>query len=42
MIEEIKIEDMIYEINGKQVILDSDLAKLYQCQEIYQEYLQNQ
>ena len=27
--EEIKIEDMIYEIRGKQVILDRDLAKLY-------------
>ena len=27
----IKIEDMIYEIRGKQVMLDSDLAKLYQC-----------
>lgn len=26
---EIKIEDMIYEIRGKQVMLDSDLAKLY-------------
>ena len=31
MIEEIKIEDMIYEIRGMQVMLDSDLAKLYQC-----------
>lgn len=29
--EEIKVENMIYEIRGKQVILDSDLAKLYQC-----------
>lgn len=29
--EEIKIENMIYEIRGKQVILDSDLVKLYQC-----------
>ena len=29
--EEIKIEDMIYEIIGKQVMLDSDLARLYQC-----------
>ena len=28
-IEEIKIENMIYEIRGKQVMLDSDLAKLY-------------
>ena len=33
MLEEtkIKIEDMIYEIRGKQVMLDSDLAKLYEC-----------
>lgn len=29
--EEIKIENMIYEIRGKQVLLDSDLAKLYKC-----------
>ena len=27
--EDIKIEDLIYEIRGKQVMLDSDLAKLY-------------
>ena len=27
----INIEDMIYEIRGKQVMLDSDLAKLYGC-----------
>ena len=27
----IKIEDMIYEFRGKQVMLDSDLANLYQC-----------
>ena len=26
--DKIKIEDMIYEIRGKQVILDRDLAKL--------------
>ena len=26
---ELKIEDMIYEIRGKQVMLDSDLAQLY-------------
>lgn len=26
-----KIEDMIYEIRGKQVMLDSDLANLYKC-----------
>ena len=30
--EEIKIENMIYEIRGKQVMLDSDLAKLYQVE----------
>ena len=29
--KEVKIEDMIYEIRGKQVMLDSDLAKLYKC-----------
>lgn len=29
--ENIKIEDMIYEIRGKQVMLDSDLAILYEC-----------
>ena len=27
--ENIKIENMIYEIRGKQVMLDRDLAKLY-------------
>ena len=26
------IENLIYEIRGKQVMLDSDLAKLYECQ----------
>ena len=31
IIDDRKIEDMIYEIKGKQVMLDSDLAKLYQC-----------
>lgn len=31
IINDFKIKDMIYEIRGKQVILDSDLAKLYQC-----------
>ena len=30
-LKEIKIENMIYEIRGKQVMLDSDLAKLYGC-----------
>ena len=29
--EDIKIENLIYEIRGVQVILDSDLAKLYEC-----------
>ena len=27
-----KIEDLIYEIRGKQVMLDSDLARLYQVE----------
>ena len=27
--DDIKIENMIYEIRGKEVMLDSDLAKLY-------------
>ena len=31
MIEEINIENLIYEIRGKQVMLDSDLARLYGC-----------
>ena len=31
IINDLKIENMIYEIRGKQVMLDSDLAKLYQC-----------
>ena len=26
-----EIEDMIYEVRGKQVMLDSDLAKIYRC-----------
>jgi sugar-specific transcriptional regulator TrmB len=30
-LEEINISNMIYEIRGKQVMLDSDLAKLYHC-----------
>ena len=29
--DEVFIENMIYEIRGKQVMLDSDLAELYQC-----------
>ena len=31
MLEEIKIENLIYNIRDKQVMLDSDLAKLYGC-----------
>lgn len=31
IIQELNIENMIYEIRGKQVMLDSDLAKLYKC-----------
>ena len=29
--DEIIIENLIYEIRGKQVMLDSDLARLYEC-----------
>ena len=29
--EKLNIKEMIYEIKGKRVMLDSDLAKLYQC-----------
>ncbi len=31
MLEEINIENLIYEIREKQVMLDSDLARLYGC-----------
>ena len=31
-LKEIKIENLIYEIRGKQVMLDSDLAKLYKVE----------
>ena len=31
MLQEIKIENLIYEIRGRQIMLDSDLAKLYGC-----------
>lgn len=31
VIEKEKINNLIYEIRGKQVMLDSDLAKLYEC-----------
>ena len=30
-VKQVNIEDLIYEIRGKQVMLDSDLAKLYNC-----------
>ncbi len=29
--KEENIENLIYEIRGKQVMLDSDLARLYKC-----------
>lgn len=29
--EKVVIEDLIYEVRGKQVMLDSDLARLYEC-----------
>jgi len=31
IIEKDKIDDLIYEIRGVQVMLDSDLARLYEC-----------
>ena len=31
LIKEKNIENLIYEIRGKQVMLDSDLARLYEC-----------
>ena len=30
--DEVVIENLIYEIRGKQVMLDSDLAKLYEVE----------
>jgi uncharacterized pyridoxamine 5'-phosphate oxidase family protein len=33
----IGIENLIYEIRGVQVILDSDLAKLYKCSNVTKE-----
>ncbi len=30
-LEKVEVENLIYEIRGKQVMLDSDLARLYQC-----------
>ena len=32
MINDIKIENLIYEVRGKQVMLASDVAKLYQVE----------
>ncbi len=32
MVEKLEIENLIYEIRGKQVMLDSDLARLYQVE----------
>lgn len=29
--ENIRIEDMIYEVRGIQVMLDADLARVYKC-----------
>lgn len=34
LVKQEKIENMIYEVRGVQVMLDSDLAKLYQCSKI--------
>ena len=30
--EELRIKDMIYELRGKQVMLDSDLGRLYKVE----------
>ena len=38
--ENIKIENMIYEVKGQQVMLDKNLAKLYQCKNWYKRYKQ--
>ncbi len=41
--DEIKIEDMIYEVRGKQVMLDRDLAFLYNVETrvLIQKYKRN-
>ncbi len=39
--DEIKIENMIYEIRGKQVMLESDLATLYQVETKINEAVRN-
>ena len=30
-VDDVIIENLIYEVRGKQVMIDSDLAKLYEC-----------
>lgn len=37
--EKESIENMIYEIRGVQVMLDSDLAKLYECKNCTKEVI---
>lgn len=34
--DNIVVEDLIYEVRGKQVMLDSDLARLYECKKWHQ------
>ena len=34
VIDDIKIKNMIYKVRGKEVMRDSDLAKLYQCKNV--------
>ena len=40
VMENVNIKDMIYEARGKQVMLDSDLAKLYHCKNGTKEIIQ--
>lgn len=37
-----KIENLIYEVRGVQVMLDSDLARLYECAKEKYDYLKFQ
>ena len=30
-VDDVIIENLIYEVRGKQVMIDSELAKLYEC-----------
>ena len=39
VIDNKKIENYIYEIRGKQVMLDSDLAFLYECKNLISVFL---